>query len=248
MQQKINGVLINYEYVKRSEQTILFLHGWGGSLNSFKGAFNYFLNNSNYSLLNLDLPSFGKSEEPPQNFTIYSYYDLVLNLVKNLNINNLHIVAHSFGGRIAIILSVKNASMVKSLTLVASAGIKPKKSLKTWFKIIKYKIYKKCCKNKQKLSTMGSTDYKKLSQTMKKVFVNIVNEDLSYLLKHIKCPCLIYWARDDNQTPYYMAKKLKNKINNSGIVLLKNGGHFAYLNNHNHFVKTTKFFINNYKL
>ena len=78
MQQVINDVLVNFEYLKRDDNTIVFLHGWGGSLNSFKAAFDYFNNNSNYSLLNLDLPAFGKSETPKKIFTIYDYYEIVL--------------------------------------------------------------------------------------------------------------------------------------------------------------------------
>ena len=58
MQSKINGLVVNYEYVKRNQETILFLHGWGGGISSFKGVYNYFLKNSEYSLYSLDKSEF----------------------------------------------------------------------------------------------------------------------------------------------------------------------------------------------
>lgn len=243
MQQVINDVLVNFEYLKRDDNTIVFLHGWGGSLNSFKAAFDYFNNNSNYSLLNLDLPAFGKSETPKKIFTIYDYYEIVLKLINILNINKIHLISHSFGARIAVLLGCKNTSIIKTLTLVGAAGIKPRKSLKTSFKILKYKIYKKFIKNKEKLNSMGSSDYKVLTPIMKKTFINIVNENLTKYLSGINCSTLIFWAKDDSQTPFYMAKKFNKKIKNSGLVVFKDGGHFCYLKHHNQFVKATKYFI-----
>ncbi len=243
MQIMVQGLLVNYEYLKKGEETIVFLHGWGGSINSFKGAFNYF-KNSNYSLLNLDLPAFGESTEPPESFCIYDYANIVTELIKLLNIKSVHLVSHSFGGRIAIILSALKQINIKTLTLVASAGIKPKKSFKTRFQIAHYKLLKKIVKNKQKLNKFGSNNYKQLNPSMKKVFVKIVNENLIGYLNYISCPTIIVWAKDDKETPFYMAKILNKNIKNSGIILLKGGGHFAYLKHHNQFVKILEYFIN----
>ena len=239
----INGIKINYEFLKRSEDTVVFLHGWGGSLNSFKGVFNY-LQKTNKSLLNLDLPAFGCSGQPPESYTIYSYAEIVNKLLTLLKIKTVHLVAHSFGGRIAILLSAFKQVNIKTLTLVASAGIRPHKNLKTSFKIVKYKILKKIIKNKQKLEKFGSSNYKQLNGSMKKVFVKIVNENLNGYLKFINCPTLIIWSKDDKETPFYMAKILKKNIKNSELIVLNGGGHFAYLKNHNQFVKILEYFIN----
>lgn len=244
MQCVLNGVKVNYEYIKNEKTTILFLHGWGGGLSSFKAAFNYF-DKLNYSVLNLDLPPFGESGNPLENFDIYSYYNLVLELLKKLNITKVNVVAHSFGGRIAILLASKNSRLIESLTLTSAAGIKPKKSIVTRFKIINYKLKKKFIKNKNLLKKYGSRDYKNLSPLMKKVFVKVVNENLTKYLKTIKTKTLIVWAKDDLETPLYMAKKLNKKIENSGLYLFDSGGHFCYLKHHNQFVKAIEYLIEN---
>ena len=80
------------------------------------------------------------------------------------------------------------------------------------------------------LSGFGSEDYKALPQNLRPVFNNIIKTDLSKNLKDISCPTLIVWGRQDKDTPYYMAKKLKKGIKDSAIVTF-DGGHFAYLQN-----------------
>lgn len=241
MQLKINGINVNFEYVKKSDKTIVFLHGWGGGISSFKAGFDYFFNNSEYSLLNIDLPPFGESDEPLKNFTIYDYYELVKTLIFKLKIKSINIISHSFGGRIAILLASKKEVKVESLILIASAGIKAKKSLKTRFEIISYKFKKKFSKNSKKLNKMGSRDYRLLSNNMKQVFVNVVNENLKKYLKNITCKTLIIWAKDDYETPKYMAKILNKKIKNSGLIMFNDGGHFCYLKYHTKFVKAAHY-------
>ncbi len=245
MQKNINGVLINFEYIKKSETTIVFLHGWGGSIESFRLYQNYFLSATNFSLLNIDLPPFNKSEEPPPTFTIYSYYNLILSLLNSLNIKSVHLVGHSFGGRIALLLASFNNKLVKSLTLISAAGIKPRKSLKLRFKILFYKLKKRLLKkHKFNIKKVGSKDYQALSPNMKKVFVSIVNEDLAKHLDKIIAPTLIVWDKSDKETPFYMAKKFKRKIKDSEIILFKGGGHFCYIYNSTKLLKILSVFYN----
>ena len=37
------------------------------------------------------------------------------------------------------------------------------------------------------------------------------------------------WGENDLDTPIYMAKIMEKEINDSGLVVLKNAGHFSYL-------------------
>ena len=69
-------------------------------------------------------------------------------------------------------------------------------------------------------------------------------ENLEYLLKFIKVDTLIVYGNDDKITPPYFAKILNKKIKNSKVVFM-DGGHFAYLENKQKFIKTIKNFIMN---
>jgi pimeloyl-ACP methyl ester carboxylesterase len=224
----INYTLTNF---KTNNEYVLFLHGFGGSTKSFEGLQNYISNKIN--TISLDLIGFGKSSKPPKYFTIFDYAEVVFKLLKKLNVSKVNIVAHSFGGRIAIILASKYKTLISKLVLIDSAGIKPRFSLKTFLKIKYFKFLKILAKlkliKKQKLKKYGSSDYKSLTEDEKQVFNRVIKEDLTCLLKEIVAETLIIWGKKDKDTPLYMAKKLHKKIKNSGLVVFDKAGHYSYL-------------------
>lgn len=244
MLKKIDNINVCFEYLKgNNNKTIVFLHGFMGNLSSFS-FFCKIFNNFGYNILNIDLTNHGFSNLP-NNFTIYDYANVVNNLILKLKIENPILIGHSFGGRIIMIL----ASMYNyknKLIFVSSAGIKPKFSLKTKVKILQYKINKKLVilklKDKKVLNKFGSEEYKTLSKNMQQVFINIVNEDLKYLLNNIANKTLILYGKRDKDTPPYMAKIMHRNIKNSKLLKLE-GNHFAYIQDAQNFIKLVKDFI-----
>lgn len=243
----IDNIKIEYDYKKNGNKTIVFLHGFGGNLCSFNSLANTFYN-FGYSTLNINLTDYG-FKTLKSSFTIYNYAELVFKLIKKLKIKNTILIGHSFGGRISIILfSMFNNLWVNfnKVVLVSSAGIKPKFNLQNKIKILKYKHLKKQVlkgkKDSKILDKYGSTDYKTLPNNLKQVFNNVVNEDLTKLLKFINKKTLIVWGKLDKETPFYMAKILNKKIKNSQLAIL-NGDHFAYLQHTQKFISLIKNFI-----
>ena len=230
------GVDIFYERSETGGKPVLLLHGWGLSEKAMN-TLARFLTARGKSVIAPDLPGFGKSFIPPESADIYFYADAVEQLLVSENCIGCDVIAHSFGARIALILASKG--LVRRLMIVDGAGIKPKKTLKKRLKEWQYKIYRAMGLPVEKF---GSDDYRALSNHMKKVFVRIVNEDLAYLLPHIKSETLIVWGKDDRETPLYMARRLKEGITGSEIVLL-NGGHFAYLEDSFTFLRVTEAFL-----
>jgi len=239
----IDGIKVEYEYINISDKCVVFLHGFGGNLNNFS-YFAKVFNNFGYSTLNINLTDFG-FKNLPKFFNIYSFADIVYKLIKLLKIKNFNLIGHSFGGRISIILS-SMYKCVNKLILVDSAGIKPRFNLKIYFKICKYKFYKKLLnynvKIQKKLSESGSNDYKSLNDSQRCVFKNIINEDLVYLLKNITVKTLIIFGKKDKDTPIYMAKKLNKKIKNSRLILFS-GGHYCYVEEAQKFINLVKNFL-----
>ncbi len=218
---------INYKLIGKGEKTVLFLHGWGANLNSFLFFKNANLINS--KMLFIDFAGFGESEKLSNPFDVFDHALQVFKLLKQLQINNISIVCHSFGGRIAITLETMFNVKVDNLVLIGSAGIKPKFSLVTFFKIRLFKFLKIINKIvKIDLSKFGSADYKMLNNVQKTSFKKIVLFNQKKYLKSIKSKTLIVWGRDDNQTPLYMAKIFNKKIAGSKLVVLQNCNHFCY--------------------
>ncbi len=231
-----NGTKIYYKLIGADlKRTVLLLHGWGRSHEDFDGLAELF---SGRSFLAIDFPPFGKSAKDIEGWGIFTYAQMVMSLCEHLNIKSVDIVAHSFGGRVATILSAVECSFVHSCVLVGSAGMKPKRGIKYHCKVFKYKFCKKMGKN---LQNQGSPDYQALSPEMKKTFVNVVETHLEEYAKQIKTKTLIVWGMEDKETPLYMAKRLNKLIKNSHLELL-NGGHFAFKENKYRFFNLVKKF------
>lgn len=202
-----------------------------------------FKQNNETSLLLIDFPPFGKSEEPKNVWTVFDYKEftkeIILKCKEKNNFKTITIVGHSFGGRIAILLEGEH--FITNIVLISSAGIKHQ-PLKVKLKICAYKLLKKL--KYKYLSKFGSSDYKNLSKKMKQTFQNIVNVDLRAFCKNFKTPCLIIAAEKDAETPLKTQKKLSKLIKNSKLVVLKNENHFGYLKNLNYVSYLIKIFCN----
>ena len=236
MKKLLNGLNITYRYTKQGEKVVLLLHGWGGSLNSFRSLESFLISN-NFSVITLDFPGFGGSEQPAENFDLWDYKKIVVELLQAENIKKASIVAHSFGGRVTFLLASEHPELVDKLVLCDVAGIKPKFNLAKQCKILKYKFLKKLQAKgiyKKDLLSYGSDDYRAMPENLKPVFNRIIKTDLTGKLSNIVAPTLIIWGKNDKDTPFYMAKKINKKIKDSAIIAFE-GGHFCYLDNSDKF-------------
>lgn len=78
---------------------------------------------------------------------------------------------------------------------------------------------------------------------MRETFKNVINLDLTDRLSKITRPTLLIWGENDTDTPLYMAKIMEKKIKDSGIVVLKDAGHFSYLDNKAQYLKVAEVFL-----
>lgn len=216
---------------KPNAKLVLFLHGWGGNKFSFINLYN-FLSQYGYSVLSVDFTGFGESRALKKDYTIFDYaFDLKI-FLESMNIDDFYVVCHSFGSRVASIIN--QWFKIDKMVITGGAGLKEKFNIKKTFKIYEYKfkkfLVKHCLLNEKCLNKYGSEDYKSLPPYMKKTFVNVVNQDLKNYYKKIQGNVLLFWGKNDNQTPLYMAKKLNKIIKNSWLIV-ESGSHFCYIEN-----------------
>lgn len=219
-----NGTNIYYKFHnKTSIRPILLLHGWGCDGTIFDDLIKKF---PEKSFLTVDFPPFGKSDKDIKNWNIFTYASMLMSLLDFLHIDKSDILCHSFGGRVALLLCGIKCSYVGSCIFVDSAGLKPKRSLKYYHKVLKYKINKKLGKS---TLNMGSKDYLALSPNMRPIFNSIVNTHLDDYCRFVDCKTLIVWGKKDKETPLYMAKRLNKKIKGSTLKIIEEGGHFSFI-------------------
>ena len=101
----------------------MFLHGAGG----VPGWLPFFDRLSDqFDLLVPDHPSFGRSPLPPWLDDISDLAYFYLDLIDELNLKDVHLVGHSMGGWLALEMAIRSQARIKSLTLMASVGIRLK--------------------------------------------------------------------------------------------------------------------------
>ena len=93
--------------VNSEKPKICFLHGWGRSSDDFSKI------SKKFESIAIDLPGFGKSEEPENSMNPKEYAEYLTNLIPD-TVEVL--VGHSFGGKIAVHMSfIKKYFITSSL-------------------------------------------------------------------------------------------------------------------------------------
>lgn len=234
---ELQGLKVFYEFAGEGD-TVILMHGWGGQVDSFKPVFDYL--SKRYKVYAFDFPGFGRSDLPLKVWGIKEYGKFVMQFFESVHIEKANIIAHSFGGRVAIWLAANFPEMVKKLVLIDSAGIKPKRTLKHHIKVTIAKTGKRIFplsifgKYGERLLNslyrlVGSKDYQQQTGVMRSTLVKVVNEDLRGFLPKIVAPTLLIWGENDKDVPVSYAKIMEKEINNAGLVIFKGAGHFSYL-------------------
>ena len=223
--------------------TLLFLHGWRSEGRVWESVAKELVG-LNMTLVAIDFPGFGKSEIPKKTFDLAEYSEIVLGFIEKLNLKNVILIGHSFGGRVSIKLASSHPQFSK-MVLVDSAGFKTqsfiKKSLAkmakpffmpSFMKPVREKIYTK----------IGAGDYLALPE-MQQTFLAVIKEDLTSVLPKIQAETLIVWGKNDRDTPVSFAEKLKKGITKSHLETLENAGHYSFLDQPEKFIKILKTFL-----
>lgn len=246
---KINGLNFHYT-VQGNGSPIVLMHGWGCNSTTLASIEKVAI--ENHTVYNIDFPGFGKSQEPNEVWGVEKYTQLIEEFINLENIENPILLGHSFGGRVGILYSSRNK--VKKLILVDAAGVKPRRSLKYYFKVYTYKLGKRLMpliygkKGAQKRieemrAKRGSSDYNNASPMMRAILSKVVNEDLKHCMPKISAPTLLIWGENDTATPLNDAKIMEKLIPDAGLVSFPGCGHYSFLDNPFQFAAVLRSFI-----
>ena len=235
------GVKLYYEK-SGSGAPLLLLHGWGGRADSFLPVTRDF--SQARTVYVVDFPGHGNSPEPPAPWSVTEYMELIWVFIRRMNIAGCDVIAHSFGGRVALLLAAEHPEAVRRMVLTGCAGIKPPASGKKTLRTRAYKVLRALADNgltrrlmgkrvdawREKLvQKFGSADYRALSPTMRPTFNRVIVQDLRGVLPGIKASTLLIWGAEDRDTPLWMGEVMAKEIPDAALVRLEGCGHFAYL-------------------
>jgi pimeloyl-ACP methyl ester carboxylesterase len=214
---------------------IVVLHGWGAHIEAVAPILSALDGASD--LIALDLPGFGESDPPPEAWDAAAYAHFVTEFLDRLGVPRAHLVGHSHGGRIAIVLASEEHERVERLLLVDAAGIRPKRGLRYRRRVAVAKLGKAVAKvggppgrrlQERMRARVASRDYLEASEAMRATFRAVIGEDLTGRLPRIAAPTLLVWGDRDEDTPLWMAHRMEELIPDAGLVVLEGAGHYSY--------------------
>lgn len=234
--------------VKGTGIPVVVLHGWGAEANTFRYVLDRL--SETHQIYALDLPGFGLSELPPVAWDASDYAKLLTKFFDLLNIDKAHLIGHSYGGRISIVMGAEQPKKVDKLILVDSAGIIPPRTAKYYFQISFAKVgrlMRKCGSSGKRLADsisnrVGSKDYQQAGP-MKATLVKSVNQNLRPLLPKIQASTLLIWGENDTDTPISFGEIMQDEIPNAELVILKDAGHFSFLDQPKQFCQAVETFL-----
>ena len=210
---------------------VLLLHEWGESLRSVTRIFQDFA--STFAVTAIDLPGHGRSGVPSRPWELSEYSDSLLRIMDKLQLDQPDIVAHGFGGRIAIKLAGAQPARVGNLVLVDTLGvgdsanvIQAVKSAVPWPKLLGGKV------------RLGA-------DSNREIYEEATREDLKPLLPSIRSRTLLVWGEKDRKVPPSVGLQMKKLIANSSVVFLEGAGHFSYQDQFTEFSRVVKTFLQN---
>lgn len=94
----VNGIRLHYiKYPNHGKQTLLLLHGLTANCRAFEGLISHGLN-KNYSIVSVDLRGRGLSTHPVFGYSIKAHAKDIIELLKELKLEQVILVGHSYGG------------------------------------------------------------------------------------------------------------------------------------------------------
>lgn len=177
----------------------------------------------------VDFLGFGESGALTSAFSVTDYAEWLREVLTALGVQNAHVVAHSFGCRVAVKTASLYPDTFDKMVLTGPAGIILPRGFGYKCKVRAYRLCKKFFP-KFAEKRFGSKEYRSLSPLMKESYKKIVNEDLREDASKVKNSVLIIEGAEDRTTTLAEAKIYKQAFPNARLRVM-GGGHFAFVDN-----------------
>jgi pimeloyl-ACP methyl ester carboxylesterase len=170
---------------------------------------------------------FGRSAPLTSPYSVEDYALWVKKLISECGLNCPHIIAHSFGGRVALKLLSSEKGIAERLVILGGAGLVKPRSPLYMRKVKRYRAVKKLFPHYAERH-FGSEEYRTLSPVMRESYKKIVNEDLRGCAAEIKNKTLLIYGSDDRVTPADEEGKIFNGLIEDSRLVITDGGHFCF--------------------
>lgn len=235
-------------------KNILILHGWG-LRGSVYDPLKKLLENKGFKVFAPDLPGFGEEPLKKEVMTLNDYVDFAQKFIKKNIMEDYAIIGHSFGARVAIVLSSQNPGHLKKLILTGAPGVRRPLPLRSKIAFFLAKIvagaftvppfiFLQGFFRKLLYKFAGEFDYYKAGK-LRETFKKIISHELVSYLPKIKIPTLLAWGEQDLVVPASDGRAMQQLMPNAKLIVVKNTNHKLPYFHPEIFIKTILRFLQN---
>lgn len=242
---------ISAKYRAGKGNCVVFIHGLGCTKECFDAAFrSQPLGKS--PLLSFDLPGFGASSRPQGfSYRLEEQAQVCMQLLADLDISYPHLVAHSMGGAIAILLAEEMGGKIKSLSNAEGNLIRSDSTMSRRMSSVSFKAFSDRLLVRLKRELLSSHDKGMASWAR-------MMEKSDPLALYLSAKSLLSWSETGELLEKFMGLKEKKAYfygdSNSGMAVLgkldgvealsiPSSGHFMMTDNPSAFYKSVAEFI-----
>ncbi|RJQ15710.1 alpha/beta hydrolase [Candidatus Woesearchaeota archaeon] len=240
-----DNAVIYYDYVRKEEPVLIFLHGLIHNHTIWKKEVDFF-SEKEFSTLSVDLRGHGKSEVPLSlsAFKIENFANDVHEIIKKENIKHFILIGHSLGGMVILKFLELYPHEADKAVLIDSGYENPWKSIEKYHLTpLLDQFLSRLFENKKlQKKYFHDVDFSKFDnkydvyywlqglkgtslQTVVACFKGIIDLDEKHILPNIAIPVLLIHGDKDNKIPLREAISMKQHIKNSKLVILRNASH-----------------------
>ncbi len=232
---------------------IVILPGWGLSGEKFLPLEKEFVTHG-YRVYSVDFPGCGRSALPDKPLTLSDYVEFLDTYIQKRNIRDFSIIAHSFGGRVALQYLLTKKNSVRTLILSGTPGFSSVNKVKFFAFVVLAKIgnflssvvFPEETVHKIRLwyyKTVGARDFYRAEGVMRQTFKNVVNQSLLPAMQAVSIPTLLIWGSRDTIVPVSVAKRMNAVIRGSRLTIVDGQDHRIPFADPKEFYRQCKTFI-----
>jgi pimeloyl-ACP methyl ester carboxylesterase len=234
MQVIVDGIPTTYKKTGQGK-VVLLLHGWGDTSETWNNLQKQL--SQRFEVVALDLPGFGGTGSPDAIWGLREYAMFVRAFMKKINAREVQaIIGHSNGGAITIYGTGTGIFSPKQIILLASSGVRTRKTLKKEGLSMIAKVGKAAAKPlpQKYQKQLRSKLYKSIGSDalvaphLLETFRIIVSQDVQAEAAQITIPTLLIYGDRDADTPVALGKILHSNIGGSRMLVLPDVGHFVH--------------------
>lgn len=219
-------------------KNLVIIPGWGGT----KASWQKFIDLAavDFEINFISLPCSDDLPCPDKVWGVEEYSDHVKNKISLLNLEDVILLGHSFGGQIAVNLAANNPQLVSKLILSGAAVLRPdyvfrRMLFSTIARIGKLILSLPILCRFEKLAkkilykAADSPDYEKTEGIKREIFKKVIRQSQINILDKLSLPTLIIWGSDDSYVPLKEGKKLAGLIAGSELKVIEKGKHGLHI-------------------